>query len=120
MRYISAATASKTIMLGGGDNVAEEFGDVIATEIVLRNLETLLEKIQFNVLNDTNELARSEEFIKFERELRDSIKGINQLQDKNLEKGLSVADLVDRISKYEGIVLNSIAPEIVRSAQFGN
>lgn len=119
-RFISAATASETINYVDGDNPAEQFSDIVAREVVYRNLKNLIEKVEFRIENDKQNLSNSDDFKKFSKQVKDVLKGITQLQKQNANHEKTLRLMVDEIQKYERQILSKVHRPYIEAARFGN
>lgn len=118
-RFISAATASDTIQFTGNANPAEEFGDLVAREIVLRNIKNLVFKVQYRIDNDKQHLGNTPEFKEYSDQLNSVLAGITQLQRENEANGKTIVEMQNRIVEYERKILPKIAKSYLDAAKFG-
>lgn len=117
-RFISAATASDTIQFTGNENPAEEFGDIVAREIVLRNIKNLVAKVQYRIDNDKQHLGNTPEFKEYSDQLASVLAGITQLQRENEASGKTIVEMQNRIVEYERKILPKIAKSYLDAAKF--
>ncbi|HDU7852589.1 conjugal transfer protein TraH [Acinetobacter baumannii] len=118
-RFISAATASDMFAYSTNDNPAEQFGNLIAQDIVLKNLQNLVEKVQFRVENDTNNLSDDKTFKEFAAQLKDVRIGLSQQQYKVEREAELIAKMQNDIIQYEKRILTKVQARYVDAAKFG-
>lgn len=118
-RFISAATASDMFIYTANNNPAEQFGNLIAQDIVLKNLQNLVEKVQFRVENDTNNLSDDVTFKDFAAQLKDVRIGLNQQQFRVEREAELIAKMQNDIIQYEKRILSKVQARYVEAAKFG-
>lgn len=118
-RFISAATASDMYVYTSNNNPAEQFGSLIAQDIVLKNLQNLIEKVQFRVENDTNNLSDDKTFKEFAAQLKDVRIGLSQQQFRVEREAELIAKMQSDIIQYEKRILTRIQARYVDAAKFG-
>ena len=118
-RFISAATASDMYSYSTTNNPAEQFGNLIAQDIVLKNLQNLVEKVQFRVENDTNNLSEDRTFKEFANQLKDVRIGLSQQQFRVEKEAELITKMQNDIIQYEKRILSRIQARYVDAAKFG-
>lgn len=118
-RFISAATASDMYVYSSNNNPAEQFGNLIAQDIVLKNLQNLVEKVQFRVDNDTNNLSDDVAFKEFSAQLKDVRVGLSQQQYRVEREAELIAKMQNDIIQYEKRILTKVQSRYVDAAKFG-
>jgi conjugative transfer pilus assembly protein TraH len=119
-RFISAATASDSIQFSGTDNPASQYSDLVAKDIVLRNIKSLVEKVRYHVENDQNNLSVSPTLKAYSKQLEEVLKGVTQLEDADNAQAKAVEEMQGKITKYERQILPRISKSYLAAAKFGN
>ena len=119
-RFIAAATASDTIQFSGTDNPAAQFSDIVAKDIVLRNIKSLVGKVRYRIDNDKNNLSAAPELKAYSKQLEDVMKGLTQLEITQKEQAQGLVEMQTKILAYEKQILPRISKSYIDAAKFGN
>ena len=121
LRYISASTASSNFLNNNQTaniNIADEFSQIIAYDLVINNIKGLIERANINAHNQQSGLSESSDFQKYKEQLEGVLSEITKLERENADRAETRIKMQERIQKYEKEILPKISPHYVDAANF--
>ncbi len=117
-RYLTAAAA----YFPRGSNVASvatDYSDLIAEDILLRNLSAVLEKTRQSISSLPNNMGDSERGKEFWQRMSNILKGIGKLREKNRQDAELYFSMQGRIQNYERAVMSRLSSGMIQSTMWG-
>jgi conjugative transfer pilus assembly protein TraH len=99
--------------------ITNDYTDLIAQDILLRNLSAVIEKARQTVSSMPNNMGASLEAIAFREQMAKILKGISVLKDKNNNDADLFFAMQGRIQNYERAVMSRLSSGMVQSSMWG-
>lgn len=100
--------------------ITSEYTDLIAQDILLRNLAAVLEKARQAISNMPNNMGSSSKVEKFRENLNNILKGIGRLEDTNKNSADLYFSMQGKVQLYERAIMSRLSSGMVQSAMWGH
>jgi conjugative transfer pilus assembly protein TraH len=100
-------------------SVTNDYTDLIAEDILLRNLSAVIEKARQAISSMPNDMGASNEAKDFHARLDKILKGIGKLKDENNNDADLYFAMQGRIQNYERAIMSRLNSGMVQSAMWG-
>jgi conjugative transfer pilus assembly protein TraH len=100
-------------------SVTNDYTDLIAEDILLRNLSAVIEKARQSITSMPSNMGNSKEAKDYRDNLDKILKGIGRLKDENYNDADLFFSMQGRIKNYERAVLSRLSSGMVQSSKWG-
>lgn len=101
------------------DAATTEYSDLIAQDILLRNLTAVIERTRQSITSLPNNMGSSDEAKQFRERLDNILKGLGELREKNTNDADLFIAMQTRIQSYERAVMSRLSSGMVQSSMWG-
>lgn len=98
---------------------AGDYVEMIAIDILFRNLTAVVEKARQSISLMPNGLGQSKDAIDYENQISAVLKGFNKLREKNTNDMELFISMETRMRNYERAIVSKLGAGMVQSAQWG-
>lgn len=99
--------------------ITNDYTDLIAEDILLRNLSAVIEKARQAISSMPNNMGASDEAKDYRERLDKILKGIGKLKDENNNDADLYFAMQGRIQNYERAIMSRLSSGMVQSAMWG-
>jgi len=100
-------------------SVTNDYTDLIAEDILLRNLSAVIEKARQSISSMPNNMGASDEAKDYRKRLNKILEGIGKLKDENNNDADLYFAMQGRIQNYERAIMSRLSSGMVQSAMWG-